>query len=1617
MRAGEQVGGQRIAAACAATLLRGEVAGQAVRVQIGGQLVQDALPHGVVTQADRLAGLLLQTDIGVVGKPVAHARQAFCQRGLQCDLHAALGGLAIRQGQALRRRCQADALVIHLHQHGLLHRQRHGGDDALAHLQRIGGLAAGGVAGAHFPHDLLRAGGGQLRWGRHIPGYLVRAAGGNGYRLRLQVEQGGLGRHFDLHVLLGRVAQRDLGAVLVAFAHQRRQAADDLQILRGTDAGFASAEQVLTAVGYRHHLEAGEGVIQRHGDACLSVGIELHARVPEQQGIQQLACGSTVAAVTAGRHCLAAIVAASDDLHLRRGRFHAPGTLLEHGMQQVPGGVGLELQQSLVDGSNRHFGMGGWLAIWQFGTDQHLCLLAHLVGFLVGLHTHLQCVAFYTHIQRGHAQAEGGFAQVDQRRGRHVFLAVMPERTPPFTRGLVAPGEEAVPRHIAQAATQGQHADIDVGSPLGLDLQLDGRILAIQVHHFAVQNAFALHAEQGSGVAEGHAHLQLGRLAGLVIALLGQHVHAVVVFAAKPDLALARDGDAGAGFGAAAFAVGGAGDQFHFAGFLHLGVADQQAAAVALAAAQRAEFLAAVLVVIGVEAAHQTLATGDGAVRDAAHGQFDILERLAMHIECDGLEFQFLVDRDPIFGLDARHHGCRPDTLAALQGLDFAVGVAVAGFQRQVLRLAFFGNVGDADLPGTVLAQGECQTVGQQLRLAGRGVLVLAVVLGLARPAFASVEAEAAVVIEPGIGWLDAGGNLYRQAAGGAAVQIGQLHLHRQFGAADQRFLLHGGNAAVHGGQAELLHAELAAVQLIGLALAVLADLRHAVVAELGRLGNFPGAFCRLAAGSGGAPHQGQFDALIAAHVGDAQLRRHLPCCGQPAQRLGAQVVFHGYGFAGAQQGAVQHAVCAQVGLGIAAGRHVEAPAFDAAVPVAPDEGHIGAALVVSRAGADEQGAVLLPLPAPGRLDGLRMAPEALVVGLAGSQQLAVAAADRHAGIGHRLATVQARDPGQRAGTAVLEVHAQIGHQCTGTHIHGALLEARIEQVLAEHGRGDFQHMEARLQRNADHFKRARIAAFGLGKLGGLGTASRSQQRDHAGLHHVLGNASVGLVVAGLGQGGWQGLDTVLARLGALHQFTVIVAHQLVPADDFGIALGCEGAHGATGLQGLHGGRSFHLAQGDGQQCRAVRAFGKALDDAKRRGSKLGQRRHRAGAHGQREAVGVLQRAAGIVLEACRQDQLRGASFGQGGLEKDLFHAAGTRLIGAEIRFQCSVAAAQHNLLRPVHGHGCVEIQLYRPDRQAGRLRVGALATKGGLERRAYLELPALRLGAGQSAWAAVVAQRQRDSSVLWQGAIALQHHVVIRLLLGLPGKPARFQYGGAVIAADQAGRHGFANALHLAGARCLHAGGIHGAIEAQRERLALVDIAAAGTDVLHERGTRLELGSAGFQCFTRRGAEVRGALGGAAHVGGQVVVKIGCPGRGIAPGTVVARDLDLLVGAGAADAERGGRIRVAGSDGRLVEGDYELAHLAHFALWRDAQWLEGQCRAAGGQRQGRQGQAPEDAPGGVGGVFRSRKRPGGSDSEVGSHVPGLPVDHGAMQERVPCGSSCPARKCLSCHA
>ena len=286
----------------------------------------------------------------------------------------------------------------------------------------------------------------------------------------------------------------------------------------------------------------------------------------------------------------------------------------------------------------------------------------------------------------GHAEAVGRLAQIHQCGRCDIFLAVVPEGRPPFARRLEAPGEEAVPRHFAQTPAQRQHADVGVRTPFGLDGQRHGRVLTVELHDLRLDHAFAFHRNQRGRETERAAYLELRDFAGLVILLLGQHVDAVMVFAAEPEFALFRDVDRARGLALTARLVGGRGDQFDLTGFLQFGFALQQAACIAGAAADASELLHVGLVVVGVEAADHAFAAGRRDARDRIDLQLHAGLRLAGEVERQRLEPELPVRRDPALGLEPGDDCGRPECLGAAKGLDLAVRVRIGRFEQQFAR-------------------------------------------------------------------------------------------------------------------------------------------------------------------------------------------------------------------------------------------------------------------------------------------------------------------------------------------------------------------------------------------------------------------------------------------------------------------------------------------------------------------------------------------------------------------------------------------------------------------------------------------------------------------------------------------------------------------------------------------------------------------------------------------------------------------------------------------------------------------------------------------------------------------------------------------------------------------
>ena len=609
MRGRQQPGRQQRAAAVAAPTQR-EVIGQPLVIQVGGDLLQNLPPHHRIVQADRLAGLLLQTGIRITLEPGLYRRQTVVQPGPQVQLQPAAAGQGAGRGCHRHRR----RLLTQLNQRGLLHRHWRGSHDALVHLQHVTGSFqfVPGFPGLHFPEHLARAQFGQRGRCGHLPPHLTGRLGGNLNDLRLQSQQRGTRRHLHRHRALRGVAYREAGLEAVAGTNQRRQATDQLQILRRADVRLARPEIRDAAVGYRHDPERGQRIIERHRHARLALRIELHLRLPQQQRVQQLAhrtarTGSR-GAITARWQRLAPIVATPDDLHLRGGGLHPPGAARQHAFQQFPAGVGQKLQQRFVHGGHRHLGMRSRPAIGQGHHNVHLGVPPHGIAFPIGLQLHIQPVLPIPHADLGHPEAEGRLAQVHQRGRRLVLAVVLPPGIPPAARVAPAPAKEAVPGHVAQPAAQGQHTHIDVGRPAFLHLQAHRRVIALEFHHLGPDDAFTLDGHQSGCLTERHADLEARRLTWGVYALFRDDVDAVMV--ATPEPPLRQVGDPQRPFDHAGMALGipGHGLKLHIPGLVQGHLAVQQSLRIALALAERAQRLRLDVVVIDVETAHDPLA-------------------------------------------------------------------------------------------------------------------------------------------------------------------------------------------------------------------------------------------------------------------------------------------------------------------------------------------------------------------------------------------------------------------------------------------------------------------------------------------------------------------------------------------------------------------------------------------------------------------------------------------------------------------------------------------------------------------------------------------------------------------------------------------------------------------------------------------------------------------------------------------------------------------------------------------------------------------------------------------------------------------------------------------------
>ena len=403
---------------------------------------------------------------------------------------------------------------------------------------------------------------------------------------------------------------------------------------------------------------------------------------------------------------------------------------------------------------------------------------------------------------------------------------------------------------------------------------------------------------------------------------------------------------------------------------------------------------------------------------------------------------------------------------------------------------------------------------------------------------------------------------------------------------------------------------------------------------------------------------------------------------------------------------------------------------------------------------------------------------------------------------------------------------------------------ASIQQRSTQLLRCDLDHMEARRQRNAHHLERAQFLAGDLGQVQRLDTALPRQQREHARLHMVA------LVVDHLGQ---RALHIACGHA-ALHVVVVVARHLAEPGNDVGVGGRLERAHLAcrryrrsARLQALHLEACFHVAQRYRQQRGAVRPLGKALDHAKWRGGKLGQRRQARRSHLQRKARRIAQGAARGVFEVLGQLQREAGLLGQGRVE---LHAVdhGIRIAAVLAAIHPGLEGFVRRLEPDGHGqlarHRGVERQRQRAQRHAGRLGVFTLATEFGRKRFAHPVGEALFHAVGHPAGRGhALAKHQLQLRAGGKPAVAGKAGELQRLFRRPLFQAQGLEQIGALGAFNHAHRHALAHAFQRAPHVGLYAFGSGGPVELQHKELLFVELlVGVGPHALHKGSAAIEL-------------------------------------------------------------------------------------------------------------------------------------------------------------------------------
>ena len=819
-----------------------------------------------------------------------------------------------------------------------------------------------------------------------------------------------------------------------------------MEVLRGADGRRARTEPAerlragLAVVRHGHDAEARQRVVERNVHARLALVVEYDARLPQQQRVEQFARG-TLATAAARRYRLAAVVPAPDDLHLRRGGRHAVTAALPHGVEQIPARVRRQFQQRLVNGRHRDLGAcRNGLAVRLGHLDAHFCVAAHRIRRGIRFHFHAEPLPRRADTQFRQAEAIGRLAQVHEAGGRLILPSLVPERPEPFQRLLPAPLEERVPGHFVDPPAHREHRHVNVRSPRWLDLERNVRVLARDLHRARFHHTFALDRNQRRGRPERHAYLKLGGLARLVGLALGQHVHAVGVVAPEPHLAAPCHPNTRCRRAQVVPVVLRLRHQRDFPRLRERDITRQQAVLVGLSTAYRAEVLHLGSIVISIEAAHHALAAAGGDTRLGAYVHRHAGFRLALQIERQCLDGQFVRHRHPAFAAHAGDQVRGPQRCVAAKRLNLAVRIRKAGLEHQVARTVDLRQVLEHEAARTVAIEHETLLVGHQLLVARPRALVVArlIVAGprlrLRRPI--RRKAEVVVSVERQVTHAQQCRHPHRQVTGRAAGHVIDLHVHGRFGLVDERRfrrVTHADRSGQHR-QAEGFHSEMPGVERRRIRFRTRISVgvieRDRVLPEFRPLRDLESVLGQASV----TPLNRLRIGLPGAFVRNRQLRRQAGGQRQSPHRFLANEVLHRDGFAYAEQHTVENRLRANRRTVAAVRRHVEAPGFDTAIPVGRHERHVGVAALRARHHEVARTHRLLAISV--LLERLVDLRHTGLVGHGGGHFAAVAVEHPDRCVGHGLPLVERCDPRHGILAAHLEMHAQIGHKHRGAHVH-----------------------------------------------------------------------------------------------------------------------------------------------------------------------------------------------------------------------------------------------------------------------------------------------------------------------------------------------------------------------------------------------------------------------------------------------------------------------------------------------------------------------------------------------------------------------------------------------------